>query len=174
VVRYVARHGGNDRVSRAVLIGAVPGDGPVGAQSRWRPAGVFDGFPAVLVADRAQFYRDVPADPFYGFNRAGVQISPGVVDNWWREGMAGGAKPHYDCIKAFSEADFTEDLRRIEVPVLVMHGEDDQIVLIANSAPLSAKLPRNATLKTNKDQSHGMANTHADVIDADLLAFIRG
>jgi non-heme chloroperoxidase len=103
-----------------------------------------------------------------------VQTIPGVVDNWWREGMTGGAKPHCDCIKASSEADFTEDLRRIEVPVLVMPGEDDQIVLIANSAPLSAKLPRNATLKTYKDQPHGMANTHADVINADLLAFIRG
>jgi non-heme chloroperoxidase len=175
VARYVARHGGNGRVSKAVLIGAVP---PVMVQSERNPGGlpleVFDGFRAALAANRAQFYRDVPAGPFYGFNRPGVQTIPGVVDNWWRQGMAGGAKPHYDCIKAFSETDFTEDLRRIEVPVLVMHGEDDQIVPIANSAPLSAKLLRNATLKTYPGFPHGMATTHADVINADLLAFIQG
>jgi non-heme chloroperoxidase len=175
VARYVARHGGNGRVSKAVLIGAVP---PVMVQSERNPGGlpleVFDGFRAALAANRAQFYRDVPAGPFYGFNRPGVQTIPGVVDDWWRQGMAGGAKPHYDCIKAFSETDFTEDLRRIEVPVLVMHGEDDQIVPIANSAPLSAKLLRNATLKTYPGFPHGMATTHADVINADLLAFIQG
>ncbi|WP_201305977.1 alpha/beta fold hydrolase [Roseomonas harenae] len=175
VARYVARHGGNGRVSKAVLIGAVP---PVMVQSERNPGGlpleVFDGFRAALAANRAQFYRDVPAGPFYGFNRPGVQTIPGVVDNWWCQGMAGGAKPHYDCIKAFSETDFTEDLRRIEVPVLVMHGEDDQIVPIANSAPLSAKLLRNATLKTYPGFPHGMATTHADVINADLLAFIQG
>jgi non-heme chloroperoxidase len=175
VARYVARHGGNGRVSKAVLIGAVP---PVMVQSERNPGGlpleVFDGFRAALAANRAQFYRDVPAGPFYGFNRPGVQTIPGVVDNWWRQGMVGGAKPHYDCIKAFSETDFTEDLRRIEVPVLVMHGEDDQIVPIANSAPLSAKLLRNATLKTYPGLPHGMATTHADIINADLLAFIQG
>lgn len=175
VARYVARHGGNGRVAKAVLIGAVP---PVMVKSERNPGGlpleVFDGFRAALVANRAQFYRDIPAGPFYGFNREGVQTVPGVVDNWWRQGMMGGAKAHYDCIKAFSETDFTEDLRQIEVPVLVMHGEDDQIVPIADSAMLSAKLLRHATLKTYQGLPHGMCTTHADVVNPDLLAFIQG
>jgi pimeloyl-ACP methyl ester carboxylesterase len=132
-----------------VLIGAVP---PIMVKSEKNPGGlpleVFDGFRAALAANRAQFYVDVPAGPFYGFNRPGAKVSQGIIDNWWRQGMMGGAKAHYDCIKAFSETDFTEDLKKIEVPVLVMHGDDDQIVPIADSAPLSAKLLKNGTLKT--------------------------
>ena len=139
VARYVARHGGNGRVAKAVLIGAVP---PIMVKTEKNPGGlpleVFDGFRAALVANRAQFFRDVPAGPFYGFNRPGAKVSQGVIDNWWRQGMMGGAKAHYDCIKAFSETDFTEDLKAIEVPTLVMHGDDDQIVPYADSAPLSA------------------------------------
>ena len=175
VARYVARHGGNGRVAKAVLIGAVP---PIMLKTAANPGGlpieVFDGFRKALAANRAQFFRDVPSGPFYGFNRPGVEAIPGVVDNWWRQGMMGGAKAHYDCIKAFSETDFTEDLRRIQVPTLVMHGEDDQIVPFADSAPLSAKLLPHATLKTYPGLPHGMATTHADVINADLLAFIKG
>ncbi|MFC0407120.1 alpha/beta fold hydrolase [Roseomonas elaeocarpi] len=175
VARYVARHGGNGRVAKAVLIGAVP---PVMVKSEKNPGGlpieVFDGFRKALAANRAQFYRDVPAGPFYGFNRPGVEAIPGVVDNWWRQGMIGSAKAHYDCIKAFSETDFTEDLKRIQVPTLVMHGEDDQIVPIADSAQLSVKLLKHGTLKTYPGFPHGMATTHAEVINADLLAFIKG
>lgn len=173
VARYVAR-AAPGRIAKAVLICAVP---PVMVKSDKNPGGlpieVFDGFRAQLVANRAQFYRDVPAGPFYGFNRQGAQISEGVIDNWWRQGMMGGIKAQYDCIKAFSETDFTEDLGRIEVPVLVMHGTDDQIVPYADSAPLSAKLLRNGTLKTYEGLPHGMCTTHADIINADLLAFIR-
>jgi non-heme chloroperoxidase len=175
VARYVARHGGGGRVAKAALIGAVP---PVMVKSDKNPGGlpleVFDGFRKALAANRAQFYRDVAAGPFYGFNREGVQPMPAVVDNWWRQGMMGGSKPHYDCIKAFSETDFTEDLKQIEVPVLVMHGEDDQIVPIADSALLSAKLLKHATLKTYPGLPHGMCTTHPDTINADLLAFIKG
>lgn len=174
VTRYVAQHG-HGRVAKAVLIGAVP---PLMLKTAANPGGlpmeVFDGFRTALASNRAQFYRDVPSGPFYGFNRPGIETIPGVVDNWWRQGMIGGAKAHYDCIKAFSETDFTEDLRRIEVPVLVMHGEDDQIVPIADSARLSAPLLRHAVLKTYPGFPHGMATTHADVINADLLAFIQG
>lgn len=174
VTRYVARHGAG-RVAKAVLIGAVP---PVMLKSASNPGGlpmeVFDGFRAALAANRAQFYREVPMGPFYGFNRPGTPMLEGVVGNWWRQGMIGGAKAQYDCIKAFSETDFTEDLRRIEVPVLVLHGEDDQIVPIADSARLSAKLLRHATLKTYPGFPHGMCTTHAEVINADLLAFIQG
>jgi non-heme chloroperoxidase len=175
VARYVARHGGGGRVAKAALIGAVP---PVMVKSDSNPGGlpieVFDGFRAALAANRAQFYRDVPAGPFYGFNRPGVQTIPGVVDNWWRQGMMGGAKAHYDCIKAFSETDFTEDLKRIEVPVLVLHGEDDQIVPIDDSARLAVKLLKHGALKTYPGLPHGMCTTHAETINADLLAFIRG
>ena len=174
VARYVAQHGGNGRVSKAVLIGAVP---PIMVKSDKNPGGlpieVFDGFRAALVANRAQFYRDVPSGPFYGFNRAGAKVFDGVIDNWWRQGMMGGAKAHYDCIKAFSETDFTEDLKRIDVPVLVMHGDDDQIVPFADSAPLSAKLLKKGTLKVYKGFPHGMCTTNADVINADLLAFFK-
>ena len=171
--RYVARHGKN-RVAKAVLIGAVP---PIMVKTAANPGGlpieVFDGFRAALVANRAQFFLDVPSGPFYGFNRPGAKVSQGVIQNWWRQGMMGGAKPHYDCIKAFSETDFTEDLKRIEVPVLIMHGDDDQIVPIADSALLSAKLVKNGTLKIYKGLPHGMCTTHSHVINEDLLAFIR-
>lgn len=174
VARYVAR-ARPGRVSKAVLIGAVP---PIMLKTEAYPGGlpieVFDGFRAALVANRAQFFRDVPSGPFYGFNRPGAAISQGLIDNWWRQGMMGGAKAHYDCIKAFSETDFTEDLKAIEVPVLILHGEDDQIVPIANSAELAIKLVKRGTLITYPGLPHGMASTHADVINADLLKFIKG
>ncbi|WP_199902586.1 alpha/beta fold hydrolase [Azospirillum sp. B4] len=174
VAHYVAR-AEKGRVAKAVLIGAVP---PIMVKSDKNPGGlpleVFDGFRSSLVANRAQFYRDIPAGPFYGFNRPGAKVSEGVVDNWWRQGMMGGIKAHYDCIKAFSETDFTEDLKKMDVPVLIMHGDDDQIVPIADSALLSAKLVKNGTLKVYKGFPHGMATTHADTINADLLAFIKG
>ncbi len=174
VARYVAR-ARSGRVSKAVLIGAVP---PIMLKTEAYPGGlpmeVFDGFRAALVASRAQFFRDVPSGPFYGFNRPGATVSQGLIDNWWRQGMMGGAKAHYDCIKAFSETDFTEDLKAIEVPVLILHGEDDQIVPIANSAELAIKLVKRGTLITYPGLPHGMASTHADVINADLLKFIKG
>jgi non-heme chloroperoxidase len=173
VVRYVARHG-QGRVARAVLIGAVP---PLMLRTAGNPGGlpleVFDGFRAALAANRAQFFRDVPAGPFYGYNRPGVQASAGVIDNWWRQGMMGGAKAHYDCIEAFSETDFTPDLAALTVPTLLMHGDDDQIVPIADSALLAAKLVRNATLKVYPGLPHGMCTTHPDLVNPDLLAFIR-
>jgi non-heme chloroperoxidase len=174
VARYVARHGGNGRVAKAVLIGAVP---PLMLKTASNPGGlpieVFDGFRAALAANRAQFYRDVPAGPFYGFNRPDAAASPGVVDNWWRQGMMGGIKAQYDCIAAFSETDFTQDLQAIDVPVLVMHGDDDQIVPIADAALLSIKLLRHGELKIYPGFPHGMAATHADIINADLLAFFQ-
>ena len=173
VARYVAR-AQPGRVAKAVLIGAVP---PIMLQSDKNPGGlpiaVFDGFRAALIANRAQFYIDVPAGPFYGFNRAGAKVSQGIVDNWWRQGMMGGTKAHYDCIKAFSETDFTEDLKKIDVPVLVMHGTDDQIVPYPDSAPLSVKLLKKGTLKSYEGLPHGMCTTHPDVINPDLLAFIK-
>jgi non-heme chloroperoxidase len=137
------------------------------------PIEVFDGFRAALVANRAQFYLDVPAGPFYGFNREGAKVSKGIIENWWRQGMMGGTKAHYDCIKAFSETDFTEDLKKIDVPVFVMHGTDDQIVPYADSAPLSVKLLKKGTLKSYEGLPHGMCTTHPDVINPDLLAFIK-
>ncbi len=173
VARYVARHGGGGRVAKAVLIGAVP---PIMVKSEKNPGGlpleVFDGFRASLVANRAQFYVDVPAGPFYGFNRPGAKVSQGVIDNWWRQGMSGGIKPQYDCIKAFSETDFTDDLKKIDVPTFVMHGDDDQIVPIADSALLAIKLLKKGTLKVYPGLPHGMCTTHPDTINADLLAFI--
>jgi non-heme chloroperoxidase len=173
VARYVAR-AAPGRVAKAVLIGAVP---PIMLQTAANlgglPIAVFDGFRAALAANRAQFYLDVPTGPFYGFNRPGATVYPGVIQNWWRQGMTGGAKAHYDCIKAFSETDFTEDLKAITVPVLILHGEDDQIVPIADSAHLSIRLVRDGTLKTYPGFPHGMATTHADVINPDILAFIR-
>ena len=173
VARYVARHG-KGRVAKAVLIGAVP---PNMVKTAANPGGlpieVFDGFRSALVANRAQFFLDVPSGPFYGFNRPGAKISQGAIQNWWRQGMMGGAKAHYDCIKAFSETDFTEDLKQIDVPVLVMHGDDDQIVPIADSALLSIKLVKKGTLKVYKGFPHGMCTTNPDVIDEDLLAFVR-
>ncbi|TIP84948.1 MAG: alpha/beta hydrolase [Mesorhizobium sp.] len=175
VARYVARYGGEGRVAKAVLIGAVP---PIMLKTDSNPGGlpieVFDGFRAALVANRAQFYRDVPAGPFYGFNREGAKVSQGAVDNWWRQGMMGGAKAHYDCIEAFSETDFTEDLKKLDVPVLIMHGDDDQIVPIADSALLAAKLVKHGTLKVYKGLPHGMCTTHPEIINPDLLAFIQG
>ncbi len=174
VAHYVAR-AKPGRVSKMVLIGAVP---PVMVKSEKNPGGlpieVFDGIRASVLANRAQLYIDFPTGPFYGFNRPGAKISQGIIDNWYRQGMMGGIKAHYDCIKAFSETDFTDDLKKIEVPSLVMHGDDDQVVPYADSGPLSAKLLKNATLKTYKGFPHGMATTHADVINPDLLAFIKG
>ncbi|RVE78774.1 alpha/beta hydrolase [Sinorhizobium meliloti] len=173
VAHYVAR-AKSGRVAKAVLIGAVP---PVMVKSDRNPGGlpieVFDGFRAALVGNRAQFFLEVPAGPFYGFNRPGAKVSQGVIDNWWRQGMIGGAKAHYDCIKAFSETDFTEDLQRITVPTLVMHGDDDQIVPYADSAPLSVKLLKYGTLKTYEGLPHGMCTTHPEIINPDLLDFIR-
>jgi non-heme chloroperoxidase len=173
VAHYVAR-AEPGRVAKAVLIGAVP---PIMVKSPNNPVGlpvaVFDGFRAQLVANRAQFYIDVPAGPFYGFNRPGAKVSQGMIDNWWRQGMMGGIKAHYDCIKAFSETDFTDDLKKIDVPVLIMHGDDDQIVPIQGAALLSAKLVKQGTLKVYKGLPHGMATTHADTINADLLAFLK-
>jgi non-heme chloroperoxidase len=172
VAHYLARHG--DRgVAKAVLISAVP---PLMVQTPTNPGGlpkdVFDGFQAQLAANRAQFYYEVAAGPFYGYNRPGAQPSQPVIWNWWRQGMMGGAKAHYDGIVAFSQTDFTNDLKQITVPVLVMHGDDDQIVPYADSAPLSAKLLKNATLKTYPGFPHGMPTTEAETINADLLAFI--
>ena len=173
VARYVAR-AEPGRVAKAVLIGAVP---PIMAKTEANPDGlpieVFDGFRAALAANRAQFYRDVASGPFYGFNREGAQVSQGLVDNWWRQGMAGGAKAHYDGIKACSETDFTEDLKAIEVPVLLLHGEDDQIVPLGNSARKAVKLLRNGTLKTYPGLSHAPFATHPELVNADLLAFAK-
>src|SRR4030095_13012566 len=172
VAHYVAR-AEPGRVAKAVLIDAVP---PVMVKKESNPGGtpieVFDGFRAALANNRAQFYLDIPTGPFYGFNRPGANVSQGLIDNWWRQGMMGSAKAGYECIKAFSETDFTEDLKKIEVPVLVIHSEDDQIVPYADSGPLSAKLLRNGTLKTYKDLPHGCAQTHPDLINADILNFI--
>jgi non-heme chloroperoxidase len=174
VAHYVARAEAG-RVAKAVLIGAVP---PIMLKTEANPGGlpieVFDSFRNQTATNRAQFFLDVASGPFYGFNREGAEVKPGVIQNWWRQGMVGGAKAHYDCIKAFSETDFTDDLKKIEVPVLILHGEDDQIVPIADSAHLAIKLVKNGTIKTYPGYPHGMATTHADVINADLLAFIRG
>jgi non-heme chloroperoxidase len=171
--RYVARHG-KGRVAKLVLIGAVP---PIMVKTPANPGGlpieVFDDFRKQLAANRAQNYLDIASGPFYSFNRPGAKVSQGVIQNWWRQGMMGGAKAHYDGIKAFSETDFTEDLKAIDVPTLVMHGDDDQIVPIADSAQLSVKLLKKGTLKVYKGFPHGMCTTHADVINSDLLAFIK-
>jgi len=173
VARYVSR-AKPGRVAKAVLVGAVP---PIMVESEKNPGGtpieVFDGFRTALAANRAQFFLDVPSGPFYGFNRPGAEISQGVIQNWWRQGMMGGAKAHYDCIKAFSETDQTDDLRKIDVPTLVMHGDDDQVVPIADAGLLSVKLLKHGTLKVYKGYPHGMLTTHADVLNPDLLAFIR-
>jgi non-heme chloroperoxidase len=173
VVHYIARHG-EENVSKAVLVSAVP---PIMLKTEKNPQGlaqeVFDDLQNQLFKNRAQFYHDLPAGPFYGFNRPDAQPSEPVVLNWWRQGMMGGAKAHYDGIVAFSQTDFTEDLKKISVPVLVMHGDDDQIVPYENSGVLSAKLVQNGRLKTYKGYSHGMLTVNADVINPDLLAFIR-
>jgi non-heme chloroperoxidase len=171
--RYVARHG-KGRVAKLVLIGAVP---PIMVKTPSNPGGlpieVFDGLRQQLAANRAQFYLEFASGPFYSYNRPGANASQAVIQNWWRQGMMGGAKAHYDGIKAFSETDFTEDLKIIDAPTLVMHGDDDQIVPIAASALLSVKQLRNGRLKVYENFPHGMCTTHADVINADLLAFIK-
>ena len=172
ISRYIGRHG-TKRVAKAVLISAIP---PLMVKTPSNPGGlpieVFDGLRQQLAANRAQFYREFASGPFYSYNRPGAKVSQAVIDNWWRQGMMGGAKAQYDGIKAFSETDFTEDLKKIDVPTLVMHGDDDQIVPIADSAPLSAKLLRKATLKVHQGFPHGMCTTHADVINPELLAFV--
>ena len=173
VVHYLARHG-ESRASKAVLISAVP---PIMVKTPANPGGlpkeVFDGFQAQIANNRAQFYRDVPAGPFYGFNRPGAKVSEGIIQNWWRQGMMGGAKAHYDGVVAFSQTDFTPDLKKVSLPTLVMHGDDDQIVPYADSGPLSAKLLKTGILKTYKGFPHGMLTTQADTINTDILAFIK-
>ena len=173
VVAYVARYGAA-RTAKIVLVGAVP---PVMVKSAANPGGtpieVFDGFRKQLAANRAQFFLDIPTGPFYGFNRPGAKVSEGIIRNWWRQGMMGGAKAHYDCIKAFSETDFTEDLKKIKQPALVLHGDDDQVVPYQDAGVLSAKLLKNATLKIYPGFPHGMLTVHADVLNADILQFIR-
>ena len=170
--RYVARHA-KGRVAKLVLIGAVP---PLMLKTAANPGGlpieVFDGIRKQLAANRAQFYLEFAGGPFYGYNRPDVKPSQAVIWNWWRQGMMGGATAHYDGIKAFSETDFSEDLRRVNAPTLVLHGDDDQIVPVADSAPLSAKLLKRSTLKIFERLPHGMCTTHADVINAELLSFI--
>ena len=174
VARYVARHGGPaGRVAKAVLIAAIP---PLMLKTDENPEGtpmeVFDGFRTALAANRAQFFRDVPSGPFYGFNRDGAEVQEGMIQNWWRQGMMGSAKAHYDGIEAFSETDQTEDLKAMTVPTLVLHGEDDQVVPIAAAAEKSIKLLPDGTLKTYPGLSHGLFATHPDRINADILAFI--
>jgi non-heme chloroperoxidase len=174
VVRYIARHG-ESRVAKAALVSAVP---PLMVKTPSNPGGlpkeVFDDFQRQVATNRAQFYLDVASGPFYGYNRPGAKPQQGIIRNWWRQGMEGGAKAHYDGIVAFSQTDFTEDLKKIDVPVLVMHGDDDQIVPYADSAPLSVKLLKKGTLKTYRGFPHGMPTTEAATINADLLAFVRG
>ena len=175
VARYVAKYGQpQGRVAKAVLVSAVP---PLMLKTEKYPDGtpieVFDGFRAALAANRAQFFFDVASGPFYGFNRSGAKVSQGVIENWWRQGMMGGANAHYEGIKAFSETDQTDDLKSITVPTLVIQGDDDQIVPYRDAALLQAKLIKNSTLKIFPGYPHGMLTTHADVINPDLLAFIR-
>ena len=175
VARYVARHGQpQGRVAKAVLVSAVP---PLMVKTEANPGGtpieVFDGFRAALAANRSQFYLDVASGPFYGFNRPGAQVSQGVIQNWWRQGMVGSAKAHYEGIKAFSETDQTEDLKRMAVPTLVLHGDADQVVPIDDAGRLSVKLVQNGTLKVYPGFPHGMLTVHADVLNPDLLAFVK-
>jgi non-heme chloroperoxidase len=173
VTRYLSRHGAA-RVAKAVLISSVP---PLMVKTEKNPGGlpiaVFDGLRAALTADRPQFYKDITL-PFYGYNRPGAKISEGVREHWWLQGMLGSVKAHYDCIKAFSETDFTEDLKKIDIPVLVMHGDDDQIVPIGAAGLMSAKILKNATLKVYPGFPHGMPTSNADRINADLLTFFKG
>jgi non-heme chloroperoxidase len=174
VARYIGRHG-ESRVAKAVLISAVP---PLMVKTPANPGGlpkqVFDDFQAQVATNRAQFYVDLPTGPFYGYNRPGAKASQGVIQNWWRQGMMGGIKAHYDGVVAFSQTDFTEDLKKFTVPTLVMHSEDDQIVPYADAGPLSAKLVKGAIMKTYQGLPHGMPTTHADLINADLLTFFKG
>jgi len=173
VVRYVARHGAG-RVAKAAILSAVP---PLMVKTPSNPGGtpkeVFDDLQRQNATNRAQFYLDIASGPFYGFNRPGAKVSEGMIRNWWRQSMMGSVKAHTEGIVAFSQTDFTEDLKKIDVPVYVMHGDDDQIVPYADSAPLSAKLLKKGTLKTYKGFPHGMPTTQAATINADLLAFIR-
>lgn len=173
VVRYLARHG-TDRASHAVLISAVP---PLMLKTEANPEGTpieaFDAIREGVLKDRSQLYRDITM-PFYGGNREGSTLSQGLRDKWWLQGMMGGIKPQLDCIRAFSETDFTEDLKKIDIPVLVLHGDDDQIVPIAASALKTVKLLPNGTLKVHAGADHGMPTTHADVVNAEILAFVRG
>ncbi|WSQ06525.1 alpha/beta hydrolase [Streptomyces sp. NBC_01231] len=173
VARYVAR-AKPGRVAKAVLASAVP---PVMVKSETNPGGtpieVFDEFRASLAANRSQFYIDVPSGPFYGFNRDGAQVSQSLINNWWRQGMMGAANAHYECIEAFSETDFTDDLQQIDVPVLVAHGTDDQVVPYADSAPLSVELLKNGTLKSYEGLPHGMFSTHPEVLNPGLLDFVK-
>lgn len=176
VARYVARHGEPaGRLAKAVLVSAVP---PIMVRTDAYPGGlpvdVFDGLRQQLAANRAKFFHDLPAGPFYGFNRPGAEVLEPVILNWWRQGMMGSAKAHYDGIKAFSETDQTDDLKAISVPTLVLHGEDDQIVPIDNAGRLSARLLQNGTLKTYPGLSHGMLTVNADTLNPDLLAFVKG
>jgi len=176
VAAYVARHGiPQRRVAKAVLVSAVP---PIMLKTDRYPGGlpieVFDGLRAGLAANRASFFRDVAAGPFYGFNRPGAKVNEAVIDNWWRQGMMGSAKAHYDGIKAFSETDQTDDLKAITVPTLVLHGDDDQVVPYKNAGMLQAEILPNATLKIYEGFSHGMLTVNADILNADLLAFVRG
>jgi non-heme chloroperoxidase len=174
VVRYLARHG-QSRVAKAAIISAVP---PLMVKTAANPGGlpkeVFDGLQAQLAASRTRFYYDIASGPFYGYNRPGAKVDQSVIWNWWRQGMMGGAKAHYDGIVAFSQTDFTADLKKIDVPVLVMHGDDDQIVPYADAGPLSAKLLKNSTLRIYKGFPHGMPTTEAATINGDLLAFLKG
>ncbi|CAL9639080.1 alpha/beta fold hydrolase [Streptomyces althioticus] len=173
VARYVAR-AKPGRVAKAALVSAVP---PVMVKSDSNPGGtpieVFDGFRTQLAANRAQLYIEIASGPFYGFNRPGADVSQGLIDNWWRQGMTGATNAHYECIKAFSETDFTEDLKKIEVPVLVMHGTDDQIVPYDDAAPLTVKLLKNGTLKTYEGYPHGMLSVHPDELNADILEWLK-
>jgi non-heme chloroperoxidase len=173
VTRYAAR-AERGRVARIILIAAIP---PVMVKSDANPDGVpmdvFDGLRSALETNRAQFYRDLPSGPFYGFNREGAKVSEGLIDNWWRQGMSGGAKAHHDCIAVFSETDFTEDLKALTIPVLIIHGEDDQIVPIGNSAHKAIRLVRDGTMKTYPGLSHGLFATHPEVVNPDMLAFVR-
>jgi non-heme chloroperoxidase len=172
VARYIGRHG-TKRVGMAVLISAVP---PLMVKTERNPGGlpisVFDGLRAQLVANRAEFYKDITL-PFYGYNRPGARISEGIRERWWLQGMSGGVKAHYDCIKAFSETDFTEDLEKFDVPTLILHGDDDQIVPIGAAGLMSAKIAKNAKLKVYPGFPHGMPTTNANQINADLLAFLK-
>lgn len=175
VASYVARFGEpQGRVAKAVLVSAVP---PLMVKTESNPGGtpigVFDGLRAALAANRAQFFLDLASGPFYGFNRQGAKVSQAVIDNWWRQGMMGSAKAHYEGIKAFSETDQTEDLKSIGVPTLVLQGDDDQIVPYADASLLQAKLLKNSTLKVYAGFPHGMLTTHADIINPDLLAFVQ-
>jgi non-heme chloroperoxidase len=174
VARYLGRHG-TDRAAAAALLGAVP---PLMLKTDANPEGlpmeVFDGIREGTLGDRSAFYKVLPSGPFYGFNRPGAKVNQGLIDKWWLQGMMGGVKPHYDCVKAFSETDFTEDLKKIDVPVLLMHGDDDQIVPIADAALKGIKLLQKGTLKVYPGLPHGMASTHPDVINADLLAWLQG